>query len=196
MLHPLRKCPQGGFESQLPHREFRLKNGIKKLCWFCAKLCCNLLANRRGCSQNVLEDISGIGAAQNLKNASQFSTKLAQFFDTIFKSKFAVGGGSQNLLGDISGRGAAQNLKITTHFSTKLTQFFDTILKSKFVMGGLASLEPPAFCRMVNSTKFKNYSTIFWHIFKSQFARGASSRNVLGGYLWRCSTKFKNCRRI
>ncbi len=82
-------------------------------------MCCNLLAIEEAGSQNVLGDISEIGAAQNLKNASQFSTKLAQFFDTTFKSKFAVSGDcSQNLLGDISGRGAAQNLKITENLST------------------------------------------------------------------------------
>ncbi len=73
------------------------------------------------------------------KIAAQFSTKLAQFFDTIFKLKFAVGRGasSQNFLGDISGRDEAQNLKISAHFSTKLAQFFDTIsiLERKFAMG-------------------------------------------------------------
>ncbi len=49
------------------------------------------------------------------KNASQFSTKLAQFFDIIFKSKFAVGEGLalKTSLGDISERDAAENLKIT-----------------------------------------------------------------------------------
>ncbi len=43
-------------------------------------------------SQSVLGDISGRGAAQNLKIAAQLSAKLAQFFDTILKSKSAFGG--------------------------------------------------------------------------------------------------------
>ncbi len=78
-------------------------------------MCCNLFAIGEAGSRNVLGDISGIVAAQNLKNASQFITKLAQVFDTTFKSKFTVGAGSllSNLLGGISGRGAAQKLKIT-----------------------------------------------------------------------------------
>ncbi len=40
-----------------------------------------------------LWDISGRDAAQNLKIAEQYSPKLAQFFDTILKSKFAMGVG-------------------------------------------------------------------------------------------------------
>ncbi len=41
-----------------------------------------------------LGDISGRDAAQNLKITAHFSTKLAQFFDTILKSKFAMGRGA------------------------------------------------------------------------------------------------------
>ncbi len=37
-------------------------------------------------------DISGRGAAQNLKITTHFSAKLAQFIDIIFKSIFAFGG--------------------------------------------------------------------------------------------------------
>ncbi len=86
---------------------------------FVLKLCCNLLAIGEAGSQNVLGDISGMGVAQTLKNASQLSTKLAQFFDTIFKSKFAVVEGRFALKTSfIFGRGAAQNLKIAAQFNT------------------------------------------------------------------------------
>ncbi len=45
----------------------------------------------RAGSQNILCDISGRGEAQNLKIAARFSTKLAQFFDTVSVRKFATG---------------------------------------------------------------------------------------------------------
>ncbi len=43
--------------------------------------------------QSVRGNISGRSAAQNWNIATQFSTKLAQFFDTILNSKFAIGAG-------------------------------------------------------------------------------------------------------
>ncbi len=39
-----------------------------------------------------LRDIYGRDAAQNLKITAHFSTKLAQFFGTILKLKFGMGG--------------------------------------------------------------------------------------------------------
>ncbi len=62
MLHSFGDIPSGRFQSQPRHCEFSLRNGVKNC------------------------------AAQNLKIAAQFSTKLAQFFDTISKQKFAMGG--------------------------------------------------------------------------------------------------------
>ncbi len=106
---------------------------------------------------------------------------LAQFFDTILKSKFAMEGlALKASLGDISGGDATQNLKIAAHFSTKLAQFFDTILKMKFVMGGLASPEPPqnsTKCWTAQNLKIAaqfntKLAQFFGTIFKSKLATG------------------------
>ncbi len=129
----------------------------------------------------------------NRKKFKNCSTKLAQFFDTIFKSKFVMGGlALKTSFGDISGRDAVQNLKMTELFSTKLAQFFDTILKSKFAMGGggwhLRS--PPALRGMMNSTKFKNCRAI-QHNFSGPF----SSQNSQW-WLGRCTSLIAICTRV
>ncbi len=85
--------------------------------------------------KRLLGVISGSGAAQNLKIAAQFSTKLHNFLYQFGVEIRSGGLALKTSLGDISGRDATQNLKITAQFSTKSAQFFDTILSHNSLWG-------------------------------------------------------------
>ncbi len=65
-------------------------------------------------SQSVLGNMSGRGAAQNLKIATQFRTKLAQFFDH-FEGKILSGGLPFKAFLGISAKGAQHKISQLQH---------------------------------------------------------------------------------
>ncbi len=85
--------------------------------------------------------------AQNLKIVAQFNTKLAQFFGTIFKSKFAIGGLGRCTCNSLSPR------------ESRLKPFY-----SWSVQGDLGSCRP----KLTNLRLFNNNNQMFLNCLKSQ----------------------------